>query len=239
MDRQAPKTEKVTNNVPMSSLKVRNSIAFRSQLFLSSFGLYSGGHLSHFTASENINTFKLYITHIRKHAAKDLPVTLPKKNTTSTKVKAKNPAVSLVLLLNSPSAQAMQSKQQIGLPLTKARRVPGRQLSLQTDLGTCIQGIEKKRKKISSDTEILGKGVKTSKISPYFRILTSPQGFHTVLHLKLVTLRPGGIVVTYGLEDYVTCIVHLPVHQCIAGHRITHLVKKHMVTNLGGEMNLF
>lgn len=148
MDRQAPKTEKVTNNVPMSSLKVRNSIAFRSQLFLSSLGLYSGGHLSHFTASESIHIFKLYITHIRRHAAKDLTVTLPKRNTTNTKVKVKNPAVSLVLLLNSPSAQAMQSKQQIGLPLTKARWVPGRQLSLQTDSGTYIQGTREKKKAI-------------------------------------------------------------------------------------------
>lgn len=58
-----------------------------------------------------------------------------------------NPAVSLVLLLNSPSAQMMQSKQHIGLPLTKARRVPGRQLSLQTDLGTYVPGTKKTQNK--------------------------------------------------------------------------------------------
>lgn len=66
-----------------------------------------------------------------------LTVILPNRNAASARVNAKSPVVSLVLLLNSPSGQVMQSKQQIGLPLTKARRVPGRQLSLQTDRGTC------------------------------------------------------------------------------------------------------
>lgn len=43
--------------------------------------------------------------------------------------------VSLVVLLNSPSAHGMQSKQQMGFPLTKALLVPGGQDSLHTDLG--------------------------------------------------------------------------------------------------------
>lgn len=136
--RQAPKTEKLTNRMPISSLKVRNSMTFRSQLSLCSLDLYSGRHLSHFTASENTDMLKL-CSHIFRQRGKVLAVILPNRNEMSTSVKTMIPAVSLSLLLNSPSAQRMQSKQQMGLPLTKARRVPGKQLSLHTERGTCKQ----------------------------------------------------------------------------------------------------
>lgn len=126
----------------MSSLNVKNSIVFKSQLFLFTLDLYSGGHLSHFTASESIDTFKLYSRDNLRDTSTVLAGILPNRNMMQAKEKARNPAVSLVLLLNSPSAQGMQSKQQIGLPLTKARRKPGRQLLLHTDRGTCTTKTE-------------------------------------------------------------------------------------------------
>ena len=137
IDKQAPNTENVTNKIPMSSLKVRNSIAFKSQLFLFVLDLYSGGHLSHFTASESIDIFKLHSRDNLRDTSTVLAGIRPNRNMMKAKEKARNPAVSLVLLLNSPSAQGMQSKQQIAFPLTKALRVPGRQLSLHIDRGTC------------------------------------------------------------------------------------------------------
>ena len=44
---------------------------------------------------------------------------------------------SLLDLVISPAAQAMQEKQQMGFPLITACRKPGGQLSLQTDTGLC------------------------------------------------------------------------------------------------------
>lgn len=66
IEMHAPKREKETNSIPNNSVNVRNSTAFISHLFLSSLDLNSGGHLSHFTASENINIFMMYSTYIFK-----------------------------------------------------------------------------------------------------------------------------------------------------------------------------
>ena len=141
MVRQPPNTDKVTSRTPISSWKVRNSMRFKSQEFLSWFELYSGGQVSHVTASESRNTFKQCNRDILRKSSRVLPVILLSRNRRRAN-KATSPAGSLVVLLHSLSAHGRQSKQQRGLPFTKARRVPGRQLSLQPDRGTwCREGI--------------------------------------------------------------------------------------------------
>ena len=55
--RNPPITENAANSIPISSSKVRNSMLFKSQLFLSSFDLYSKGHGTHVSASVKDNNF--------------------------------------------------------------------------------------------------------------------------------------------------------------------------------------
>ena len=131
-----PNTENVTSSIPISSLNVKYSVFFKSHRVLSSFDLNSGGQDKHVTASERTKTLNVGIVTILRYLISVASVTFPQSNINTISVKDRSRAVSLVVLLNSPSAQRRQSKQQMGFPFTNALRVPGRQLSLQMDLGT-------------------------------------------------------------------------------------------------------